>query len=126
MTPHARQLAAHGNSCRRTPAGSRSSDVHRRWLDRVVGDQDHYYKLWRPYRDPGLGDTDGNRKTDGYTEWAPLINTPCFPSYPSSHASRSHAAAEALPPITGENGTRHQAGPTIPVIGLATWSAVHR
>ena len=34
----------------------------------------------------------------------PFITTPCFPSYPSNHASGSRGAAEALRRIYGEGG----------------------
>jgi hypothetical protein len=50
------------------------------------------------------GDTDGNRKTDPDTSYAPLIVTPCFPSYPSNHGSGSNGAAEVLRRLYGEAG----------------------
>jgi hypothetical protein len=52
----------------------------------------YYYKLWRPETAIRAGDADGNDRTMGRADFAPFIATPCFPSYPSAHASASYAA----------------------------------
>jgi hypothetical protein len=62
------------------------------------------YKYWRPETAIRAGDTDGNRKTDPDPAFAPFITTPCFPSYPSNHASGSNAAAEMLRRLYGAAG----------------------
>jgi hypothetical protein len=80
----------------------------------------YFYQLWRPYHAIRLGDTDGNGKTDEDTTWATFIATPCFPSYPSNHASGSGAAAEALRRIYGAAGHAITLTATIPVIGPTT------
>ena len=52
------------------------------------------YRLWRPETAIHEGDLDGNARTSADATFAPYIPTPCFPSYPSNHASGSNAAAE--------------------------------
>jgi hypothetical protein len=61
----------------------------------------YHYVLWRPYTAIHAGDTDGNRKTDPDVAWTTFIPTPCFPSYPSAHASGSYAARRIAEKIFG-------------------------
>ena len=56
----------------------------------------YHYTYWRPETAIHAGAADGNGKTDGDTTFAPFITTPCFPSYPSSHASGSSAGLEVM------------------------------
>jgi hypothetical protein len=56
----------------------------------------HHYVFWRPITAIRSGDTDGNSRTQGDPTWAPFITTPCFPSYPSAHASASYAGRTIL------------------------------
>jgi hypothetical protein len=72
----------------------------------------YQYVLWRPETAIRAGDTDGNGRTDPNPEFVPLILTPCFPSYPSNHASGSGAGAEALRRLYGAGG--HDITLTIP------------
>ena len=60
------------------------------------------YKLWRPETAIRAGDTDGNARTADEDGFATYILTPCFPSYPSNHASGSGGGAEALRRAYGE------------------------
>ena len=62
----------------------------------------YYYNFWRPKTAIHAGDTDGNPKTDPEPSFAPLVTTPCFPSYPSNHGSAANGAAEILKHIYGE------------------------
>jgi hypothetical protein len=55
----------------------------------------YFYRLWRPETAIQFADLDGNDKTEAGT-FTPLIATPCFPSYPSAHATVGHAASELL------------------------------
>lgn len=55
-------------------------------------DSKYHYRLWRPETAIRAGDADGNDRTMGRSDYAPYIATPCFPSYPSAHASASYAA----------------------------------
>ncbi len=56
----------------------------------------YHYNLWRPETAIRAGDSDGNRRTDGDPAFVPFIVTPCFPSYPSAHASAGYAAMNIL------------------------------
>ncbi|HET9194975.1 MAG TPA: vanadium-dependent haloperoxidase [Vicinamibacterales bacterium] len=64
----------------------------------------YHYKFWRPYTAIRLGGTDGNDKTVADAAWTTFIGTPCFPSYPSNHASGSNASLETLRRIYGAAG----------------------
>jgi hypothetical protein len=64
-------------------------------------DTKYHYRLWRPETAIRAGDTDGNPKTDPDAAFAPFIATPCFPSYPSAHATLSNAAREMIERIFG-------------------------
>jgi hypothetical protein len=56
----------------------------------------YQYTSWRPETAIHMGDTDGNRKTEPDPSFMPFIVTPCFPSYPSAHATVSYAARDVL------------------------------
>jgi len=56
----------------------------------------YHYRFWRPETAIRAGDADGNDRTVGRSDFAPYIATPCFPSYPSAHASASYAARWVL------------------------------
>ena len=59
-------------------------------------DTKYYYNFWRPETAIHMGDLDGNSRTDQDPSFAPFIITPCFPGYPSAHATLSNAAREVL------------------------------
>src|SRR5262245_28785935 len=64
----------------------------------------YHYNFWRPENAIRfLGDY-GNPKTPPDPGYVPFITTPCFPSYPSNHASGSNGAAEILRRVYGEGG----------------------
>ena len=67
-------------------------------------DTKYHYVFWRPYTAIRAGDTDGNRKTDPDVAWMTFIDTPCFPSYPSAHASASYAGRTIAEKIFGSKG----------------------
>jgi hypothetical protein len=52
----------------------------------------YHYRFWRPVTAIRVA-ADGNKHTDDDPSFTPYIATPCFPSYPSAHASASYAAA---------------------------------
>jgi hypothetical protein len=56
----------------------------------------YFYTFWRPETAIRAGDADGNPRTAGRADFTPLIVAPCFPSYPSAHASASNAARWVL------------------------------
>jgi hypothetical protein len=78
----------------------------------------YHYLLWRPETAIHAADSDGNRKTDGDPSFVPYITTPCFPSYPSNHASGSSSAAEILRRAYGASG--HDITLTVPVVAGVT------
>jgi hypothetical protein len=64
-------------------------------------DTKYHYNFWRPETAIRSGDTDDNPKTEADPAFAPLILTPCFPSYPSAHATLTNAAGEIVERIYG-------------------------
>lgn len=58
----------------------------------TVMETKYHYAFWRPETAIRAGDADGNDRTVGRADFAPFVATPCFPSYPSAHASASYAA----------------------------------
>jgi len=64
----------------------------------------YHYNLWRPETAIRAGDTDGNRNTEADPAFLPFIATPCFPSYPSNHASGTSGGAEVLRRLYGASG----------------------
>jgi hypothetical protein len=61
----------------------------------------YHYNLWRPETAIRNGANDGNNKTTGDLGFGTFINTPCFPSYPSNHASGSNGGGEMIRRIYG-------------------------
>jgi hypothetical protein len=61
----------------------------------------YHYNFWRPITAIRAGDSDGNEKTAPDPGWTPFVGTPCFPSYPSAHASASYAARKIVVEILG-------------------------
>lgn len=64
----------------------------------------YYYDFWRPENAIRFLGNYGNPKTAPDPTYVPFISTPCFPSYPSNHASGSNGAAEILRRVYGEGG----------------------
>jgi hypothetical protein len=74
----------------------------------------YHYNFWRPETAIRAGDTDDNRKTEADTTFVPFIATPCFPSYPSNHASGTNGGTEVLRRLYGKGG--HSITLTNPVV----------
>ena len=64
----------------------------------------YHFNFWRPETAIRAGDTDGNWNTNADPTFLPFIATPCFPSYPSNHASGSNSGVEVLRRLYGEGG----------------------
>jgi hypothetical protein len=64
----------------------------------------YHYTTWRPHTAILAGDHDGNPKTDGEATFVPYVATPCFPTYPSAHASASYAALAIAVLLFGNDG----------------------
>ena len=71
--------------------------------DALVGvmETKYHYRTWRPETAIRAGDADGNPLTRADPDFAPFIVTPCFPGYPSAHASASYAARAVLEQFFG-------------------------
>ncbi|MGH8613932.1 MAG: vanadium-dependent haloperoxidase, partial [Gammaproteobacteria bacterium] len=61
----------------------------------------YYYNFWRPETAIRDGDRDRNPATDPDPSFAPFVVAPCFPSYPSGHATTSYAAREVIERVYG-------------------------
>lgn len=70
----------------------------------AVMDTKYHYNFWRPETAILAAGTDGNRRTAADSSYVPFITAPCFPSYPSGHATTSYAAREMLERIFGRHG----------------------
>jgi hypothetical protein len=101
----ARQIAA-GREFSLTDNARALALINMATNDALVGSffAKYEYRFWRPETAIRAGASDGNRKTDADTSFAPFISTPCFPSYPSNHGSGSSAAAEVLRRLYGAAG----------------------
>lgn len=64
-------------------------------------DAKYQYNFWRPESAIRMGDSDANQATDADPSFTPLIAAPCFPGYPSAHATLSNAAREVLERLYG-------------------------
>jgi len=77
----------------------------------------YHYNLWRPETGIRNGAGDGNGKTEGAPGFASFIGTPCFPSYPSNHASGTNGGLEVLRRIFGAAGFDITLSNTVPALG---------
>jgi hypothetical protein len=64
----------------------------------------YQYGFWRPETAIRLGASDGNPRTEPDEAFSPFISTPCFPSYPSNHASGTNGGLEVLRRAYGAAG----------------------
>ena len=79
----------------------------------------YHYRLWRPETAIREADIDGNRRTGSDDSFVPLITAPCFPSYPSAHASGSYAGRAVVERLFGR--ARHDvtlSTPALPGVNL--------
>jgi hypothetical protein len=77
----------------------------------------YHYNRWRPETGIRNGETDGNGKTVGDPLFTTFISTPCFPSYPSNHASGTSAGLEALRRVFGAAGHDITVTGSVPALG---------
>jgi hypothetical protein len=77
----------------------------------------YHYNLWRPETGIRIGADDGNRKTYGDPGFTTFIPTPCFPSYPSNHASGTGGGLEAMRRLFGAAGHDITITNTVPALG---------
>jgi hypothetical protein len=62
----------------------------------AVFDAKYHYNFWRPGTAIRNGDTDGNDATERDAGWAPLIDVPMHPEYPSGHSILAATVAGVL------------------------------
>jgi hypothetical protein len=77
----------------------------------------YHYDRWRPETGIRNGAADGNNKTEGDPGFATFIPTPCFPSYPSNHASGTSAGLEAMRRLFGAAGHDITITNNVPALG---------
>jgi hypothetical protein len=77
----------------------------------------YHYNVWRPETGIRNGATDGNGKTYGDPAFTTFIPTPCFPSYPSNHASGTGGGLEAMRRLFGAAGHDITITNTVPALG---------
>jgi hypothetical protein len=77
----------------------------------------YHYNRWRPETGIRNGATDGNKKTDGNTSFVTFIPTPCFPSYPSNHASGTNGGLEVMRRLFGAAGHDITIANNVPALG---------
>ena len=62
----------------------------------AVMEAKYHYNFWRPTTAIRNGDADGNDATERDAGWAPLIDTPMHPEYPSAHSILAAAVGTVL------------------------------
>ena len=72
----------------------------------------YHYNFWRPSTAIRNGDIDGNDATQREASWAPMLDAPMHPDYPSGHAVLASAVGAVLKAEAGDR----------PMPGLATSS----
>jgi hypothetical protein len=77
----------------------------------------YHYKFWRPETAIPAGAVDGNDKTDDDSTYVPFISTPCFPSYPSNHASGTNGGLEMMRRLFGDAGHDITFTNSVPALG---------
>jgi hypothetical protein len=70
----------------------------------TVMETKYHYMFWRPETAIRAAGTDRNTRTVADSDYAPFIASPCFPSYPSAHASGSYAGRSILERVWGGGG----------------------
>lgn len=65
-------------------------------------DAKYHYNYWRPLTGIREGDHDGNRRTQGDSNWTPYCATPPVADYPSTHALLGGAASAVLARALGD------------------------
>jgi hypothetical protein len=77
----------------------------------------YHYNVWRPETGVRNGAADGNGKTEGDPGFSTFIATPCFPSYPSNHASGTNGGLEVMRRLFGAAGHDITITNSVPALG---------
>ena len=86
----------------------------------------YHYNLWRPETGIRAGDSDGNGKTEGDAAFLTFIATPCFPSYPSNHASGTNGGLEVMRRLFGAAGHDITITGNVPALGSLEATVITR
>ena len=86
----------------------------------------YHYNHWRPETGIRNGAADGDDKTVGDPAFTTFISTPCFPSYPSNHASGTGGGLEALRRLFGAAGHDITLTNTVPALGSLPATVISR
>ena len=86
----------------------------------------YHYNFWRPETAIPAGAVDGNDKTDRDATYVPFIATPCFPSYPSNHASGTNGGLEMLRRLFGAAGHDITFTNNVPALGTLPATTITR
>jgi hypothetical protein len=75
--------------------------------DAMIGvfEAKYHYNFWRPATAIRNGDIDGNEATQREASWAPFVDAPMHPEYPSAHSILAAAVATVLKAEIGNNPT---------------------
>ena len=75
--------------------------------DAMIGvfEAKYHYNFWRPATAIRNGDIDGNDATQREASWAPFVDAPMHPEYPSAHSILAGAVATVLKAEIGNNAT---------------------
>ena len=84
------------------------------------------YNFWRPETAIRVALTDGNDQTAPNPGFMPLITTPCFPGYPSNHASGTGAGLEMMRRLFGAAGHDITYSNNVPALGALPAGVVTR
>jgi hypothetical protein len=86
----------------------------------------YHHNHWRPETGIRNGDLDGDGRTVQDAVFAPFIGTPCFPSYPSNHASGSVAGLETIRRLFGAAAHPITLTNTVPALGSLPAATITR
>jgi hypothetical protein len=89
----------------------------------------YHYNFWRPETAIHEAATDGNPNTHANLAFVPLVSAPCFPGYPSNHATLTYAAREILERLYGPAGHDISLSTTLlpgVVLNYSTFKAISR
>ena len=86
----------------------------------------YHYIHWRPETGIRNGASDGDDRTTGTPGFTTLIGTPCFPAYPSNHASGTNGGLEALRRIFGAAGHDVTLSNNVPALGSLPATVITR
>ena len=71
----------------------------------AIFDAKYHYNFWRPVTAIRNADIDGNDATEREASWAPFVDTPMHPEYPSGHSVLAGAVATVLEADIGPGTT---------------------